>query len=230
MGYDFLGTINQDQWAKLKAFTQTHSAEMGIDGLYLKHIAAELKKIQKTQADIKRSSLTFNSFIGDVPFDKELTVKDGTNYRYNLADGDTGYLVNILKETMKPVLKRKKDNIEYRYKKFLDLEEQYGIKLNNLTGLGVAQGGFQVAVENTMAEVETHFVDGLHGHNAPREGSRTNAKGQTVHSPDTIRVDQEATVMDDIAIKQIKRLRDVGLKSSTNTSLTGFRGTTEGLV
>lgn len=195
MGYDFLGTMGASQWNRLSSFTSTHIVEMEPTSIYTKHLAAEVKKAQKTQADLKKASDdNFAGFLGDYAFEKDRIPRDTIQYRYNLSDGDTAVLVQTVKTILKPILKRKKDNLEYRYKKFLDLEEQIGLRLNDILG-NDNQLPLKDSIPLVMSQIETHFVDGFHTHNLSVDGEKTDKQGMTVHGVTTLKVDQEKTLL-----------------------------------
>lgn len=194
MGYDFLGTFSFKQWEKLVSFSLNHLSEMSPTGDYARHLAAEVKRAQRTQSDLKKASGNFAEFLGDYTFNKELIPRDNPQYRYSLDDADTAVLVQLLKNKMKPILKRKKDNLEYRYKKFIDLEEQLGLKLNDIIG-----NESQLPLEDTLLDVinsiERHFVDGKHTHNLAVDGEKTDTQGMIIHSTTTLRVEEENTLL-----------------------------------
>lgn len=194
MGYDFLGTFGLSQWNKMVDFSTTHLTELAPSSTYTRHLAAEAKRAQRTQADLKKASENFAGFLGDYAFQKDFIPRDNQQYRYALDDADTAVLVQAVKNVMKPILKRKKDNLEYRYKKFVDLEEQIGLKLNDIIG-NTEQRPLQDTLVEVMAAVDRHFVDGLHTHNLSVDGEKTDKQGMVVHTVTTLKVNNDVPLV-----------------------------------
>ena len=161
MGYDFLGTMNLNQWAKIRDFTNNSLKEMAADvattTAYERHLQAEQIKAARTLEQLEVAATVFNNFMGDFPLDKEVQPKF-PSYRMNYDDGMAGVFVSKIKDFQLAALKRQKDNIEYRIKKYWDLEDQYS---NRLTTLNVLSDN----AAKWMSSIEQMFSNPLYRHN-----------------------------------------------------------------
>lgn len=174
MGYDFLGTMGLTQWNKLKDFSVYHVTEhAGEDTKYVRHLVAEIIRAERLLKDLETASGNFNNFVGDVAYNPNLS-KPVSGLVFNLSDSDTAVLVNDMKMLMKPILKRKKDNIEYRVKKARDLIEQ----LSQKAYLWI-QG--QEVIADLVSTVNIHFTDDAHKHNLSK-GEMMDAQGHIKHN------------------------------------------------
>lgn len=167
MAYDFLGTMTLGQWMKLKSFCDYHIQQIGLTSEseqaspYVKHLIAEIAKANKTLQDLENVSQNyFANYSGDFSYKEELDQPE-SKIRYNLSDSDTSVLVSDIKKVNLPFIKRKKENIEYRIKKFRDLVDQLQIKLSHILTITDKYAGWVTAIE-------TQFVDGLHTTNLDR--------------------------------------------------------------
>lgn len=179
MGYDFLGTMNLTQWSKIKGFTENTVAEVCpnleplegggtglVDTPYSRHLKAERAKFIKTQAQIDECTQTFNGFKGDYDFLKE-EEPTNANIRMNYDDAAAGTLVARMKEFQLPQLKRHKDNLEYRFKKFIDLEDQYDNRI-------ARNASFESELKTYTESVNAMFSNPQYQHNLKRVEGTTN--------------------------------------------------------
>ena len=175
MGYDFLGTMGLNQWNKLKAFTDAHIEELaGEDSAYVKHLFAEIIKSERLLVDLQIANVNFANFEGDVAFRQEMEKPVGGPV-FNYGDSDTSVYVSDIKDLLKPLFKRKKDNLEYRIKKARDMVEQLSIRASLwMQGLELADA--------RINRINNHFKDGLHKHNLT-QGDIFDAHGNVKHNP-----------------------------------------------
>jgi hypothetical protein len=141
MGYDWLGSMDLDQWKLIKEFTQNSVKEIGIesntvagglvvhsDSGYIKHLKAEKVKANVVLVELDKAVANFNNFVGDVPFQSEEEVAKQA-LSLNKNDTNSSVVMYDMKDFQKQQLKRKKENLEYRIKKMLDLDDALGVKV-----------------------------------------------------------------------------------------------------
>lgn len=192
MGYDFLGTMGRDQWLRLKAFTETSVIDIlgpePTDGSerptskYLLNLQAEIKKAELGLVELDKAVSNFNNFKGDAAFVKEKEPPK-PSLRFELADADTAQIVSYLKQFQFPQIKRKKDNLEYRVKKYLDLLDQLERRLLVLATIDERVTGW-------LDIVERHFSSAFHRHNLKR-GETLNSQGYIEHTTPSVVVENQ---------------------------------------
>lgn len=192
MGYDILGTFSREQWNTLRNFfratLQTFEEkyrETDERSIYLKHLLAEIAKAQIEFDHLERALANFSDFKGDFPVKKELQVSAPKSLpvRFRLSDIDTAYTVSLMKSPIRQVIKRQKDNLEYRFKKIFDLIDQLENKFN-------IHSNYREIFEANVGIIEVQFTDGFHTHNL-REDEVFNQDGFIDHGLDGTNMDRE---------------------------------------
>lgn len=192
MGFDFLGTLNRSQFDVLSGFIfsiqqlvlEKHSPEDEFS-IYVKHLQAELSKANLIYMQLEHAVQDFSGFMGDDQILKGRIDTSGVNMRVKnrLDDGDTAYNVDRLKNPVRQIIKRKKDNLEYRIKKYYDLIDQLELKVAYFLD-------YVQTSDNFLNGVVEHFGDNLHAHNVSEEDRRT-ADGLVQHVPTTLVIDNK---------------------------------------
>lgn len=164
MGYDFLGTFTPSQWREMNNFLQTtiDTFEERFDPndemtIYLKHLLAEVSKARIEFELIERALTNYANFRGDVEIQKDV-YRAPPRMRFKLSDGDTAYHMSMMKNTLRQVFKRKKDNLEYRYKRIFDLVEQMEDKFTEHTHM---RNQYNFHSEFINSQLDDHFSDNI---------------------------------------------------------------------
>ncbi len=200
MGYDFLGTMHREQWDKLTAFiknVQNLALEKHKDtddfSIYVKHLQADYIRANITYNQLVRAAEDFSGFMGDNDLTQDRIATEGTQMRtkFRLADSDVAYSVDQLKRPIRQILKRKKDNLEYRIKKYYDLIYQLIDKI-------VYFQDYLATTNIFIADVNTYFDDQFHKHSLSEE-QQSNQYGLIEHFNTESRVitDSSATYATD---------------------------------
>ena len=224
MAYDFLGTMGRSQWLLLRAFaentvldvlgpTPEDGSDREVTGLML-NLQASICKVEKGLAELDKASLNFNGYQGDQPFLKEQEPTK-PRLRHKLSDADTSQVMVYLKRFQIPQLKRKKENIEYRVKRYLDVLDQLERRLVLLSEI-------DTRVEKWLSTVETHFNSPLHTHHLKR-GEILNDQGYIDHTRVSLVVENKPEAqeyLDDAAEQNSSNSRNPGGRVS-NTNAAG---------
>lgn len=148
MTFDFLGTMTREMWERLKAFSQNQQGDMKNRAKHLQAEALRARKAVKLlehadnalrnnnttptkniqnslfqMLDIDSKTIAENIPRGDYgmiakPVQKALQVARGA-----LADSEAAEAVTFIKDSLIEVIRFKKENLEFRFKKAADLEE-----------------------------------------------------------------------------------------------------------
>lgn len=166
MGYDYLGTMSRSQWNKMKSFLlsaleiieQKYDPDDNTltidDAIFIRRLKSELVQANREFVLLEQCAARFNNFRGDVPFQKEEVVGDirTSRSRFNLDDGDTAYNVQKMKDPIRLMFKRKKDNLEYRLKKVYDLIDQLELRVAFFKDYRILLSGkSEPSVDNTAS-------------------------------------------------------------------------------
>jgi len=164
MGYDYLGTMSRAQWDRMREFllcageiisqhsTKTPESEKNPSNtIFIKRLRSDLAQAKQEFLLLEKCAVKFNGFKGDTPLKKELTILDPKNFpnKFILDDDDTAYHMQSVKDPLRQMFKRKKDNLEYRIKKTFDLIDQLELKINFYLNYDVILSGPQVSEDMT---------------------------------------------------------------------------------
>lgn len=189
MAFDFLGTFSRVQYNDFFGFTNASralisegrdstSGPINLDSSgrspYIKHLQAEQTRANLQLAELEKANTCFANFSGDYPFQKDqLDYKQRVTYA--LSDSDTSVLIYDLKDFQRRIIKRKKENIEYRIKKMRDYEDQVEKQL-------ITYSGLIEEVTRLDARVTNQFIDRNHA-NLSEDAMYDEFGRLTGHSP-----------------------------------------------